>query len=149
MTMNTMKRILVMIGFVLLVQTVFADTMMVEVTANEFDHQVTNVWQVEGDFSDRSYPVEPGHLKVMLWRGDAMVNSYVVRNPLSLHTPLIQSGEFSAHEEVELYESIYHLRLPVEQGITRVTIQVIDDATGALARSAFSAPAQLVLDHQF
>ena len=144
-----MKRILVMIGFALMFKTVFADTMMVEVTANQLDHQVTKVWQVPGDFSDRSYPAELGHLKVILWRGDAMVNSYVVRNPLSLHTPLIQSGELSTHEEVELYESIYHLRLPAEQGITRVTIQVIEEATGALARSAFTAPAQLVLDHQF
>jgi hypothetical protein len=140
---------LVLVIFSLLSSLTLADTLMVEVVATEYEHRVQKVWTVEGDFTDRNQPEVNGNLRVTLWSGDLIMREYVVRNPLHLHSPLLQSGEEAEHEDHELTESLYHLRLPANGGVTRITIEVIDEEDHAMQKHAHSAPSAPVLDFTF
>ncbi len=58
-----------------------------------------------------------------LWRGEQRVRQYEIADPTKFHSPLLANGEEADHDDLELDEALYHMRIPAEQGITKVTIE--------------------------
>ena len=112
------------LGLLLLLSTSYtlADTLMVEVEVINQQHSVVKTWVVEGDFWETSTEAQDNSIKVSLWRNDFELETYFVANPVSAHTPLMQDGSEATHEAFEVETTIYHLRLPVIQNATHLTI---------------------------
>lgn len=118
---------------------VTADTMMVEVRANAFEHKVEKIWYVSGDFYQTT---NKGNLQVTLYdKSGNIIKKWLIAQPLVFREPLTTDQQF--HSEKQLEQAVYHLRLPVNEEMDRMTITPI--TTDVTARSSN----HLMMDFRF
>ncbi len=132
--------------FILISASGFAETLMVEVKVDHGIHEVVEVWTVPGNFSDHDQNIQNG-LRVKLWQGKQLMNTYVVKNPEKLYSPLDHASSDSSHDVIDVEQSIFHLRLPAEDNISLITIESMN-SEGAIKSKTSLGSSSPLLDYQ-
>lgn len=141
-----MKNVSLLFAGLLMSVFSFSATHILEVEVIDGIHSVVKSWTVEGDFAQITKEPSDESLQVTLWRDDFKLETIYVVNTSRVRAPLLQDGTEITHKEYELHSSLYHLRIPVIDGVTHVTVSpydaVLRSLNGKLDRS-------LLLEHQF
>lgn len=106
-----------------------AETLILEVEVTGGEHRLVREWTVTQDFPMLERSPSGEMIAVHVWQNRVLSETFYVRPPATVRSPLDQDGFESEHQVQETPTGLYHIRVPFSADYTEVTLEQVGRET--------------------